>query len=454
VKPVGATHASPVPVSAGGLDIRQFIDERPVGRYQLLVAAMCALIVFVDGFDAQAMGYVAPALTAALDIPRSVLGPVISSGLVGMMVGALVSGPVADRLGRKPVLVASALIFGVGSLLTATAQSVEALMMFRVLTGLGLGGAMPNAIALTSEYMPRRRRGTAVTTMMCGFSLGAAVGGFVAAAIIPRFGWESVFIVGGVFPIVVAGVAVVALPDSIRFLIVRGGDDARARRYLTRVAPGIVLPPELSPGVDEHHSGTLVVKQLFTDGRAIPTVLIWVVYFMNLLNLYFLNSWLPTIISDAGIPVTTAIQLTSLFQVGGIGGALILGQVLDRRFSFLVLAACYAWAALCVFLIGQAGASIPLLALTIACAGLGIIGGQNASHALSSEFYPTRMRATGVGWALGIGRIGSIVGPILGGQLLALGTGTRQVFWAAAVPAVIATIAAASVALVRRGEAT
>ena len=150
---------------------------------------MCALIVFVDGFDAQAMGFVAPALTAALEIPRSVLGSVISSGLVGMMVGALVSGPLADRIGRKPVLVGSALIFGVGSLLTATAQSVEALMAFRVLTGLGMGGAMPNAIALTSEYMPRRRRAGAVTTMICGFSLGAAVGGFVAAAIIPRFGW-------------------------------------------------------------------------------------------------------------------------------------------------------------------------------------------------------------------------------------------------------------------------
>ena len=452
MKRVGATHASPVPVSATALDIRQFIDERPVGRYQVLVAAMCAVIVFVDGFDAQAMGYVAPALSAALDIPRGVLGSVISSGLVGMMVGALASGPAADRVGRKPVLVASALIFGVGSLITSTAQSVEALMAFRVLTGLGLGGAMPNAIALTSEYMPRGRRATAVATMMCGFSLGAAVGGFVTAAIIPRFGWQSVFVVGGVVPILIAAAAVVVLPDSIRFLIVRGRDEARARRYLTRIAPGVALPRELSPGGDEHHSGTLVVKQLFTDGRAIPTVLIWVVYFMNLLNLYFLNSWLPTIISDAGIPVSTAIRLTSLFQVGGIGGALVLGRVLDRRFSFLVLTACYGWAALCVLLIGQAGASIPLLALTITCAGLGIIGGQNASHALSSEFYPTRMRATGVGWALGIGRIGSIVGPILGGQLLALGTGTRQVFWAAAVPAIIASIASACVAIVRQGE--
>jgi MFS transporter, AAHS family, 4-hydroxybenzoate transporter len=445
---------SRVPVtSATVLDIRAFIDERPVGRYQVWVAVMCALIVFVDGFDAQAMGYVAPALTAALHIPRSVFGSVISSGLFGMMIGALVSGPVADRVGRKPVLVVSVLIFGVGSLLTATARSVHLLVACRVLTGLGMGGAMPNAIALTSEYMPRRRRATAVTTMICGFSLGAAAGGLVAAVMIPRSGWESVFVVGGGVPVLIAAAAFFLLPDSIRFLLVKGGEDERVRRYLARIAPEVVLPPELSSGVDEHQSsGVSLVKQLFTEGRAAATALIWVVYFMNLLNLYFLNSWLPTIISDAGLPVSTAVLLTSLFQIGGIGGALALGSVLDRYFSFRILATCYLWAAVCVYLIGEAGTSVPVLALTIACAGLGIIGGQNASHALTAEFYPTRIRSTGVGWALGIGRIGSIVGPLIGGQLLARGAVMRQVFWAAAVPALIASAAAGSVAFVRRGE--
>jgi AAHS family 4-hydroxybenzoate transporter-like MFS transporter len=438
--------------SAPSLDIRRFIDERPVGRYQLFVALLCGLIVFVDGFDAQAMGFVAPALSADLQIARSVLGTVISAGLVGMMVGALVSGPVADRIGRRPVLVACALVFGAGSLLTATAQSVEGLAAFRALTGLGMGGAMPNAIALTSEYMPRRRRGTAVTTMICGFSLGAAVGGFVAAEIIPRFGWEAVFVVGGVAPLLIAGAAFLWLPDSIRFLVVKGGEDERARRYLQRIAPGVALPPALSAGVDEDLSrGAFVVRQLFTERRAAGTVLIWVVYFMNLLNLYFLNSWLPTIISDAGIPVDTANRLTALFQLGGIGGALILGAVLDRVFSFWILAGCYLWAAGSVFLIGTA-ASIPAMAITIACAGLGIIGGQNACHAVTAEFYPARIRSTGVGWALGIGRIGSIVGPVVGGLLLAQGTPIGQVFWAATIPALVASSAAAGVAMAGRGE--
>ena len=440
--------------SSSVLDIRQFIDERPVGRYQLLVAVMCGLIVFVDGFDAQAMGFVAPALTAALKISRGVLGSVISSGLVGMMIGALVSGPLADRIGRKPVLVACALIFGIGSLLTATAQSVESLMAFRAFTGLGMGGAMPNAIALTSEYMPRRRRAGAVTMMICGFSLGAAVGGLVAASIIPRFGWPAVFIVGGVIPIAIGVVCVFVLPESIRFLVVRGDREPQARLLLSRIAPGAAVTGPLSPGRDEHASPDgFVVSELFTHGRALGTTLIWVIYFMNLLNLYFLNSWLPTIISDAGIPVDTAIRLTSLFQIGGIAGAVVLGRLLDRTFSFWILAACYSWAAAFVYSIGHAGASVPLLALTITCAGVGIIGGQNASHALSSEFYPTRIRSTGVGWALGIGRIGSIVGPLVGGLLLAQNTPMRDVFWAAVIPAAFATLAAAGIAMKTRPAA-
>jgi AAHS family 4-hydroxybenzoate transporter-like MFS transporter len=289
--------------------------------------------------------------------------------------------------------------------------------------------------------------------MICGFSLGAAVGGFVAASIIPLFGWQSVFVVGGVAPIIIAVAAYLWLPDSIRFLLVKGGHEERARRYLGQIAPGTALPARLSVGSDESDSrGAFVVKRLFEGRRAVGTVLIWVVYFMNLLNLYFLNSWLPTIISDADIPVATAIRLTALFQVGGIGGALVLGALLDRYFTFWILSACYLWAAVCVFFIGGSSASPVLLGITIASAGLGIIGGQNACHALTAAFYPIAIRSTGVGWALGIGRIGSIVGPVLGGVLLARGTPIGQVFWAAAIPALIATAAAAGVALLGRGD--
>jgi AAHS family 4-hydroxybenzoate transporter-like MFS transporter len=427
---------------ATALDVRQFIDDHPVSPFQISVAFICALIVFVDGFDAQAMGYVAPALTADLQIPRTLLGPVLSTGLVGMMFGALLFGPLADRVGRKPVLVLSVLTFGIGSLLTATASSVGTLSLLRGLTGLGMGGAMPNAIALTSEYMPHRSRAMGVTTMFCGFSLGAAVGGLIAASLIPRFGWPSVFVVGGIGPLFIGLAAFLWLPESIRFLLLSNRRDDRVRRYLSHIAPG-ELPRDLMPGGDEHRAGRGLVRHLFDGRRAGGTALIWVIYFTTLLNVYFLTNWLPTIMSDAGIEVATAIRVTSLFQIGGMAGALVLGKVLDWRRSFAVLAACFAWATIWIFATGMVGASVPMLVLTVFCSGIGVIGGQTVAHALTSEFYPTPIRATGVGWALGIGRIGSIIGPVVGGFLLAQGGGARHVFWAAAVPAVIAAIAAA-----------
>jgi MFS transporter, AAHS family, 4-hydroxybenzoate transporter len=435
------------------LDVRRFLDDQSFGRYHLLIVAICASIVFMDGFDAQAMGYVAPALTAALGIPRAALGTVISSGLFGMMIGALLFGPLADRFGRKPILLVCTAIFGVGALLTATATTIQQLMIFRIFTGFGLGGAMPNTIALTSEYMPRKSRATSVMVMFTGFSIGAAVGGFVAAGLIARFGWQSIFVVGGVLPIVIGIIAIGILPESIRFLVLKGGQDEKVKHYLRRVAPAARIESNATYDVGEdHHGGTSPVKQLFMEKRGVITLLVWLMFFMNLLNLYFLNSWLPTVMNDVGIPVQTAILITTLFQIGGAVGAVLLGRILDRHLSFGVLAATYLSAGVFILLIGQAGASVPLLALVIFLAGFCVVGGQTSSNALTAEYYPTTIRATGVGWALGIGRVGSIVGPILGGALLAGGTPVRTVFWAAAIPPVIATVAAFCVATIRKRE--
>jgi MFS transporter, AAHS family, 4-hydroxybenzoate transporter len=434
-------------------DIRQFMDAQPLSRYQLLVALMCGAVVFIDGFDAQAMGFVAPALTKQLNITRAALGPVISMGLFGMMIGALVGGPVADRFGRKPVLVGCSFAFGTFTLLTSTADSLQSLTIFRFLTGLGLGGAMPNAISLTSEYMPQRLRATAVTIMFSGFSIGAAVGGFVAAALISRFGWQSVFVVGGIFPIVIGAVALVALPESIRFLLLKGGDRAKVTRYLSAIAPQAAPYGDVSVGIDEHQSKGFVVTQLFMERRGPVTLLLWLMFFMNLLNLYFLNSWLPTMMNDNGIALRTAIVITTLFQIGGAVGAILLGRLIDQRLSFRILAWAYLCAAASIFLIGEAGASIGLLVLTVFAAGFCVVGGQTGSNAVAAEFYPTAMRSTGVGWALGIGRIGSIIGPTLGGILLSRAGGqTREIFWLAAVPALIATVAAFSAAAIHEKQ--
>jgi MFS transporter, AAHS family, 4-hydroxybenzoate transporter len=424
------------------LEVGRFIDEQPYSRYQLLTAAMCSALVFTDGFDAQSMGFVAPALAAQLHLTRAALGPLLSSGLFGMMIGALIFGPLADRFGRKPIIVISVFLFGILSLLTATATTAQEILVYRLLTGLGLGGAMPNAIALTGEYTPKRSRATGIMTMFVGFTLGGASGGFVAAGLISRFGWQSVFIVGGIFPCIAAVVALVFMPESIRFLVLKGGQEHRVARYLKRIAPSADISSATKFEVAEERSAGFVVKQLFTDGRAGVTVLLWVMFFMNLLDLYFLTGWLPTVMSDAGVAVQTAILIASLFQLGGVTGNLVLGRVIDRTMSFRVLGLLYLLSALCVFFIGGAGGSVPLLVVSVFATGLTVLGGQSSSNALTSTYYPTAIRSTGLGWALGMGRVGSIVGPILGGFLLTMTSETRRVFWAAAIPPLIATAAA------------
>ncbi|HEU4734107.1 MAG TPA: MFS transporter [Kofleriaceae bacterium] len=437
------------PVSAGApprpdasqalptLDVRRWIDDRPVGGFQLATVVTCAAIVFLDGFDAQVMGYVAPALRVDLHVERAALGPALSSGLFGMLIGALVFGPVADRYGRRPVLIACPLIFGLGSLLTATADSMTALVMFRLLTGLGMGGAMPNTIALTAEYMPRRVRASAVMTMFCGFSIGAAAVGWVAAALIPGHGWRSVFVVGGIVPCVLVAASAWRLPESIRFLLRRPGGEERARAHLARIAPA--APRDGRLVFAEEDGRGFVVGQLFAAGRRWLTPLLWAMFFLNLLDLYFVNSWLPTVMHDVGISERRAILITTLFQVGGTVGAVVLGKLLDRQPSFRMLAVTYLAGALCVFLIGESGTSSGWLVATVFASGFGVIGAQTSANALAAEVYPTTVRSTGVGWALGIGRLGSILGPYLGASLVG---NTSRLFMMAAVPLLVASLAA------------
>ncbi len=426
---------------AGVIDVADFIDRQPVVAFQFRLLLLCAAVLFIDGFDTQAIGYVAPDLARDWNLPRGALGPVFSAGLFGLMIGALVFGPIADRIGRKRIIVLSTLAFGIGTLLTIFAQDVYWLIALRFLTGLGLGGAMPNAVALTSEFSPHRRRATMVMTMFVGFSVGAALGGLVAAALIPKFGWRSIFLVGGVVPILFAPVLAKLLPESIRFLALSGRDDARVAGLLARIAPSTSFAAGTRFDAHEPKLSGLPVAHLFTENRTTTTLLFWIVFFMSLLDLYLLSNWLPTVLNDLGASISVAAAVGAMLQVGGVVGTFTLGQLIDR-FSFHALALTYLVASVAVAAIGYSGHSIALVAVAIFCAGFCIVGGQIASNALTATYYPTAMRSTGVGWALGIGRVGSIVGPLIGGVMLSRQVGTEILFMAAAVPALIACIAA------------
>lgn len=427
--------------ASGTIDVAGFIDEQPVGRFQIRLLLACAAVLFLDGFDTQAIGYVAPDLARDWGLARGALGPVFSAGLFGLMIGALVFGPVADRIGRKKIIIFSTAAFGIGTLATVFAQDITSLLVIRFLTGLGLGGALPNAVALTSEFSPHRRRATMVMAMFVGFSVGAALGGLIAAALIPAFGWRSVFLIGGIAPLILAPFLALRLPESVRFLALTGQADARVAELLARVAPSVRFPPAIRFGIHEAKLAGLPVAHLFSEGRALATLVLWIVFFMSLLDLYLLSNWLPTVLNDLGASVSMAVAVGAMFQVGGVVGTFALGQFIDR-FSFRALSLTYLLAAVAVAAVGFSGQSIALATLAIFCAGFCIIGGQIAANALAATYYPTMVRSSGVGWALGIGRIGSIVGPLIGGILFARHVGAESLFLAAAVPALCASLAA------------
>jgi len=431
----GEGHAAPP------IDVVDFIDRQPVGGFQIRLLLTCAAVLFLDGFDTQAMGYVAPALAKEWGLSKAALGPVFSAGLFGLMIGALVFGPLADRVGRKTIIILSTLAFGIGALATAAVQDVTTLLAIRFLTGLGLGGAMPNAIAMTSEFNPQRRRATMVMIMFCGFSVGAALGGMLAAGLIPYWGWRSVFIVGGIAPLIMVPVLALKLPESVRFLALHGNVPARVAELLGRISPKTAFASDARFVINETHLAGLPVTHLFREGRTATTLLLWVVFFMSLLDLYFLSNWLPTVLNDLGASVSEAVAIGSMLQVGGVVGTFALGSLIDR-FSFRALALVYFGAVFAVGAIGQLSHSAVLVTIAIFAAGFCIVGGQIAANALAAAFYPTSVKATGVGWALGIGRIGSIVGPVVGGVLLEQKWSAAAVFMAAAGAALCAALAA------------
>lgn len=429
-------------MAAKTLNISALIDERPVGGYQWLIIALCAAVVFLDGFDAQAIGYAAPSLIKAWRLKPPQLGPVFSAGLIGLMLGALLIAPLADRLGRRPVIITASILFGLFTLATAWATDINQLLVLRFLTGLGLGGCMPNGIALTSEYAPTRSRSLMVMIMFNGFTLGSLVGGIIAARLMPAFGWQSVFVVGGVLPLVLAPVMAFTVPESIRFMVVSKARPERILRAVRRVAPGANMDASTQFEVELQTKARMSVRELFRGGRATRTVLLWTVFFMSLLDVYMLVNWLPTAMNSVGASVSTAVMIGVSLQLGAFLGSIPLGWIMDRFGARLTMFPCYLLAAICIALIGfVASTSIPLTFVVVFLAGLGVIGGQTAANAVAATSYPTEVRSTGVGWSLGIGRIGSIVGPALAGELLAMQVSIREIFLLSAIPAAVGAFA-------------
>jgi AAHS family 4-hydroxybenzoate transporter-like MFS transporter len=420
--------------------VSEMIDRRPLSHFQMVTMALCGMVIVLDGFDAQSIGFLATSMADSLRIPVRTFGPVFGAALFGLMISSMAAGLIADRWGRKWPIVASTVSFGIFAAITPRATTIDQLILLRFLTGLGLGGALSNVVALLSEYAPKRLLSVYVSILFCGMPLGALLGGVVSWKMLPRWGWESVFYAGGALPLTLSLVLILILPESVRFLEVRGADHRKIAKIMARVSPDLANP-DLYVGLSrEDLRKPMPVKHLFSEGRAIGTVLLWIPFFMNLLILYFVVNWLPSLLRQAGLPISAGITAIILFSGGGMIGSFMAGYMMERWGTFTVLLAEFVASTLLIASLAFSQTFLLTMIITLVL-GFMVQSAQGALGALAATFYPTAIRSTGVGWALGVGRIGSIVGPMLGGLMMTLQWDSREIFLAGAIPALCAAAA-------------
>lgn len=443
------TAPAPALAEAGSFD--SLLEGRTIAGLQVFIIVICAVISMVDGFDTQSIALAAPTIAKDFGVPAASFGPIFGIGLFGGLVGAIVFGLLGDRFGRKPVLIISIAIVAVGSLITPFTTTATALFLVRFLTGLGLGGALPGVISLTGEYAPLRRRAATVALMFCGFPLGAVVGGLASSVLIPKFGWTSVFWAGGIVPVILIPIIALSIPESVRFLAKRS-DKSGLSKVLSRLKLDSALAPRIAPAPDEVRAP---LPSLFTQGRAVGTVMLWVILLLSLLMTYFLTNWIPIIATQNGLTARVAILGAVMLNLGSIIGSIVLGRFVRKRPAATIVVG-YVVGAIAVVAIGQAAHFTPGLLVTCFLAGFFGIGAQLCTVGLCATFYSDSLRATGVGSAVGVARLGAILGPLIGGVLIAGGVSTPLIFVIIGIVSLLAALAMVVMGLTvlrRRGVA-
>ncbi len=425
--------------AASTINIGEVLENSRIGPLHIRVFVLCMISLIMDGFDVQMMGYVGPALVRDWNINGSQLGPVFAAANFGVLIGALSLSMLADKIGRRPVLVGATLAFSAMTLITAYAQTMEQLLWLRFLGGIPMGCIIPNATALVGEFSPKGRKVTLIMCITVGFTGGAMLAGAVSLWLIPAFGWRSMFFFGGGIPLVIGLLMAWGLPESLQFLAVQKKRVDQLGRWLRQLDPRIAIDSGTRFIANEESRRGVPIVHLFHEGRGPTTLLLWLVNFTNILILYSLSNWLPTIVTGMGYNLQTANLIATVMQGGGLIGTFGLAWLIARMGFLPTLATTFALATVSIAFIGQPGLTLGLLGVIVFVAGWCIVGGQPAINALSASFYPTYLRSTGVGAGLGVGRTGAIIGPYLGGVLLAQQWTPQQLFWVAAVPALVST---------------
>lgn len=421
---------------SSSLNVSRLIDERPISGLQIAVIALCGLINFFDGIDTQSIGVAAPFIAKSLDLTIPQLGPVFSAALLGAALGAIGFGAIADKVGRKRLLLIASVLIGVFTLLTAFAHSFGALMLCRFLAGIGLGGATPCFIALTAEYTPERHRATCVTLMWSSFPLGAMTGALVNSRLLEHFGWQMIFYIGGVLPLVIAVILAIRLPESLKFLIVRRNDTATARRILRRMGLGAIADGTVLTA-DGDKTERASFASIFREGRALGTLLIWVPFFTGFGILTLTVLWTPSLMGMNGISPADGAFVVAFNGLGAFVGQAIAGRCIERFGIVPTMVPAFILGAAATIGLGYSVASVPAAALCIGLVGLFLGIGTAGAIALAAEIYPTAIRATGVGLSMAVGRFGQVCAPYFVGQMLAIGTLPGQIMVSAGGAAII-----------------
>ncbi|MBN1907407.1 MAG: MFS transporter [Deltaproteobacteria bacterium] len=403
------------------VSVKEILDSGRFTLYQVWICTLCFLLAFFDGFDLSLVGVAAPKIAEFLNTTSATLGVAMSIGNIGALIGALVLGMLADRFGRKHMLLVSAFTFGIFTLAISFIQSVEQLIIFRFIAGLGLGGAVPNALAFGSEYAPSHKRATLATTMYAGVAVGATCAGLFSSFLLPKYGWQSLFLVGGIIACVIGIIAAISLPEPLEFLIKRGSDKdkERMRKIVFKIRPSYASKKDIEFISSEKRLPGVPLKHLFNEGRTSGTVLLWIAFILSYYLQWLILSWTPTLLKQSGASPQEFSLAFACVNMGAVVSTVLVGILMDKYSSFRILKLSFFLAFASVLIFGYfASSTFIVVAVVSAIMGFFVIGSNSGLMGLAATSYPADIRGTGLGWATGIGRAGSLIAPVAGGLML------------------------------------